>query len=220
MTLGTTIRPLAAAAALLAAGSSQAAIQVFTDEASFLAALSGLVASTDSFDDLLPGQSYDGPLARSAGSVGYTAATAPTSPILYGAGSPSDAWLSSNNASDFILFDGFSTPVYAVGAYVFGSNIAGEFSPTGLTAVRVTNTLSEQSVQFKVKASTSNYFGFLSDAPISLFEVKAFYGQRNVTWPTVDDLTLAAAVPEPGAWALMALGLAGLGFARRRRTAA
>ena len=35
----------------------------------------------------------------------------------------------------------------------------------------------------------------------------------------VDNLTLAAAVPEPSTYGLMALGLAGLGFAARRRKA-
>ena len=217
MRFGTRLRPIAAAAALLAAGSSQATIQVFTDEASFLAALSGYIAATDSFDDLVPAQSYTGPLGRSAGSIGYTASTAPDSPILYGAGTPTDAWLSSNIATDFILFDGFSTPVYAVGAYVFGSDIAGDFSATGLTAVRITNAASEQSVQFKLRADTSNYFGFLSDSPVSLFEVKTFYRGSNVTWPTVDDLTLAAAVPEPGTYALLIAGLAAVGFLVRRR---
>ena len=220
MTFVSTFRPIAAAVALLAAGSSQASIQVFTDEASFLAALSGYIAATDSFDDLVPAQSYSGPLGRSAGSIGYTASTAPGSPVLYGAGTPGDAWLSSNNASDFILFDGFSAPVHAVGAYVFGSDIAGDFSATGLTAVRVTNASAEQSTQFTLRAATSNYYGFLSDSPISLFEVKTFYRQSNITWPTVNDLTLAAPVPEPGAWALMALGLSALARARRRRAPA
>jgi len=214
MTSASTLRPLVAVVALLAAGSSQAAIQVFTDESSFLAALSSY--ATDTFDDLMPGQAYDGPLSRSAGSIGYSAWTTPNSPTLYGAGSGSDAWLSSNNAADFIVFDGFSMPVYAAGAYVFGSDLFGEHSSTGITAVRVTNEAAEQSVKFKFRADTTNYFGFLSDTPLVSFEVKTLYGQRNVTWPTVDDLTLAA-VPEPGTYAMLLAGLAAVGFVVRRR---
>ena len=214
MTSASTLRPLVVAVAILAAGSSQAAIQTFTDEASFLAALSSY--ATDTFDDLMPGQAYDGPLSRSAGSVGYTASTTPNSPTLYGAGSGSDAWLSSNNAADFIVFDGFSVPVYGAGAYVFGSDIFGEHSSTGITAVRVTNEASEQVVKFKFRADTTNYFGVLSDTPLTTFEVKTLYGENNITWPTVDDLTLAP-VPEPGTYAMLMAGLAAVGFLARRR---
>ncbi len=215
MTFGTSLRPLVAAAVLVTASSSHAAIQVFTDEASFLDALSSY--ATDTFDDLMPGVGYDGPLARSAGSIGYTVSTTPNSPILYGAGSGADAWLSSNNAADFIVFDGFSAPVYAAGAYVFGSDLIGEHSSTGITAVRATNEASEQVVRFKFHADTTNYFGFLSDTPLSSFEVKTLYGRNNVTWPTVNDLTLAA-VPEPGTYAMLLAGLVAVGFVVRRRS--
>ena len=212
MTLSFALRPLAAAA-LLAAGAAHAAVDVYNDEASFLAAIGSY--ATDTFDDLIPGDPYDGPLVRSAGDVGYTVSTAPTSPILYGAGTVGDAWLSSNNAADFIIFEGFSTPIYAIGAYAFGSDIAGGFQPTGLTAARVT-TAEGQTVDFTFRAGVDNYFGFVSTSAITMFEVKTFYGDRNVTWPTVDDLTVAA-VPEPGTYAMLLAGLAAVGFMARRR---
>ncbi len=216
MTFTATLRPLAIAAALAACASAQASVQVFTDEASFLAALSSY--GTDTFDDLLPGTGYEGPLSRSAGSVGYTVTASPTSPILYGAGTEDDPWLSSNNAKDFITFANFGTAVAAVGAYVSGSDIAGLPFAGGFTAVRVTTT-DGKTVQFERQASASNYWGFLSDAPIVSFEVKTFYGRRgDPVWPTVDDLTLAP-VPEPGTYAMLLAGLAAIGFVARRRRA-
>ncbi len=217
MELGFVVRPLALAAALLTAGASQASIQVFDDEASFLAALASY--GTDSFDDLMPGEGYDGPLSRSAGSIGYSVSASPASPILYGAGTAEDAWLSTNNEADFITFSGFSVPVVGVGAYVFGSDIAGLPFVNGITAVRVTTQGEEVEVEFERQATPSTYFGFLSSTPIVSFEVKTFARRSQDTWPTVNDLTLAAPIPEPGPWALLALGLATVAFVGRRRAA-
>jgi hypothetical protein len=208
------LKPLAFAAAIAAAGSAQAAIDVYFDEASFLAAV--VNAATDTFDDLTPGAAYDGPLMRSVGSHSYTVSTSPDSPVLYGAGTAGDAWLSTDIASDFIVFDGFSPGVTAVGAYVFGSDSAGEFLQRGLTAVRVSNGV-DTAVEFQFRAGTATYFGFVSDTPLLSFEVKTLYGQNTAIWPTINDLTLAAAIPEPETYALMLAGLAAIGFMARRR---
>jgi hypothetical protein len=208
------MKPLLVAAMLAAAGSAHSAINVFTSEASFLAAV--VNAATDTFNDLTPGMAYAGPLNRSAGAYSYSASTTPNSPTLYGAGSAGDAWLSSDAAADFILFDNFSPNVTAIGAYVFGSDIGGQFLQKGVIAVRVSNGV-DTDVEFKFQAGTTNYFGFVSDAPILSFEVKSFYGQRTVVWPTVNDLTMAAAIPEPETYALMLAGLAAVGFMARRR---
>lgn len=216
MPLGATFRPLATSA-LLMAGSAQAAIEVFTDEASFQAALGAF--GTDSFDDLLPGEPLDGPLSRSAGFIGYSVSASPNSPILYGAGTEEDPWLSTNNEVDFITFSGFSVPVFAVGAFVFGSLENGLPFENGLTFVRVRNEGEESEVAFRSRATTSTYFGFLSTTPITSFEVKTFARRTADTWPTVNDLTLAPAIPEPGTWALMVLGLVAVGSWASRRMA-
>lgn len=208
------LTPLALAA-LLAAGAAQATVDQYSDEASFLAAIGA--SATDTFDDLSPGVGYTGPLVRSAGDVSYTVSTAPNSPILYGAGDANDAWLSSNNRKDFIIFEGFSQPVYAIGAYAFGSDVNGLFKDGGVTAARIT-TAEGQTVSFTVGADVDNYFGFVSTSAITMFEIRTFSLSNNGTWPTVDDLTVAA-VPEPGTYAMLLAGLAAVGFVARRRNA-
>lgn len=210
------LHTIALAAALTAAGAAQASIQVFEDETSFLAALSSF--GTDTFDDLIPGAATDGPLTRTAGTVGYTVTASPNSPTFYGAGTEADPWLSTNNAQDFVTFSGFSLPVLAIGAFVSGSDIAGLPLAGGFSAVRVT-TADGTAVEFERRAGVDNYWGFLSDSPIVSFEVKTFYGRRSdPVWPTIDDLTVAA-VPEPGTYAMLLAGLGVLGFVARRRSA-
>ena len=208
------LRPVVIAAALFAAGAAQASVDLYGDEASFLAAITNY--GTDTFEDLAPGTGYAGPLLRAAGSVGYTVSTAPTSPILYGAGDAGNVWLSSNNYADFIIFEGFSQPVYAVGAYAFGSDVSGAYKSGGLTAARVT-TAEGTTVDYTFRAGVDNYFGFVSTSAITMFEVKVFSSANNTVWPTVDNLTVAA-VPEPGTYAMLLAGLAAVGFMARRRS--
>ncbi len=211
----TTLRRLALAGWLTTAGASQAAITVYTTEASFLAAVTA--AATDSFDDLLPGQGYDSPLARSAGSYEYSASAGPDSPRLYGAGSAGDAWLSTNIATDSVTFSGFSSGVSAAGGFFFGSDIAGEFLRRGSITVTASDASSSASrtVNF---AQQGNFIGFVSDTSlVSMTVSSSFRSTRTPVWLTVDDLTLATPVPEPKTYAMMLSGLAVLLFLARRR---
>lgn len=207
------VRPLALAALLAVSGASQAAISVYTSESSFLAAISNW--ATDTFDDLTPGVGFSGPVTRSAGSISYDISASPNSPVLYGAGSTSDPWLSTNNAKDTITFNNFSAGTYAAGAYFFGSDIAGDFLQKGLVVVKATDA-DGTVTNFKLKAPTSTYFGFVSDNQLSSLTVRVVSAQNNPVWPTVNDLTLAA-VPEPETYALLLSGLGIVGFLARRR---
>ncbi len=212
----TRLKPLALAALLLGSAAAQAALTVYTSEASFLAAITG--EATDSFDDLTAGANLgSGPLSRSAGGYTYDVGAGPTSPVLYGAGSASDAWLSTNNATDTVTFTNFGAGVYAAGAYFFNSNIAGEFLRRGsvtITATDVDGTVT----QTKFLPTTGNYFGFVSDTSLlSLTVSSSVFNPNTNVWPTVDDLTLAGAVPEPQTYAMFLAGLGVLGFLARRR---
>lgn len=64
-------------------------------------------------------------------------------------------------------------------------------------------------------ASTVRFFGFTSDAAFNSVEFRGVandgYGLDNVAFGS------AVAVPEPGTLAMLGVGLAGLGFLRRRR---
>lgn len=211
--LRSSLRPLALAALVAASSAAHAELTLYTDEASFLAAISN--AATDTFDDLAPGVGFDGPVQRSAGIVSYTVSSGPNSNILYGAGTVGDPWLSSNNARDTITFDGFSAGTYAAGANFFGSDIDGNFLQRGVVIVSATDT--DGSLQtFRVRASESTFIGFVSDEALTSLSVRVLSLRNNPVWPTVDNLTVAA-VPEPGTYAMLLAGLGVLGFLARRR---
>ena len=121
----TRMKIISAAALLLAASAAQADITVFTSQSAYLAAAGN--TGVDTFDDL-PIDALDSPLNRNAGSYAYTASSVGVSPILYGAGTGSDNWLSTNNRNDSVVFSNFSSAVRGVGGFFFGSNSAGGYA--------------------------------------------------------------------------------------------
>lgn len=214
MQLSQMLKPLAAAALLALSAGAQAAITVYTSQASFLSAIGAYVVET--FDDLTPGTATPaGPLSRSVGGISYDVASSPNSPILYGAGSLADPWLSTNNANDRITFSSFSPGVYAAGAQVFGSDVVGDYLARGLVVIRASNGIDTET-QFSFRAPQATFFGFVSDSPLTTLEIQMFSSDANPVWPTVNDMILAA-VPEPETYALMLAGLAAIGFMARRR---
>ena len=57
----------------------------------------------------------------------------------------------------------------------------------------------------------------VNDIAVTSFLIASdFSGVNGSTWAVWSDHTPSAAVPEPGSLALLALGLAGLGFSRKR----
>lgn len=211
----TALRPLAFAAAFVAAGAAQANITVYTTEASFLAAISNF--ATDSFDDLPIGSTNleSSSISRTAGSISYTASVGADSTLWTG-GTATDVWLTTNAAADVVTFDNFSSGVYAAGGYIFGSDISGLFLRRGSVTVTATDASGTTTVT-KRFAKEDNFFGFVSDSSLSSVTVSATSGRRAAVWPTIDNLTLAAAVPEPETYALLLSGLAVVGFIARRR---
>jgi hypothetical protein len=211
------LRAVAAAALLAFGASAQAAITVYDDEASFLAAL-GVAAQVDTFDDLTPGANLgSGPFMRMAGSVMYEVSAGPDSDVLYGAGTAGDAWISTNLASDLLTFTNFAPGVFGVGANVFGSDIAGDFLQAGLLVARATDSMGS-ALEFQFRPTTSTFMGFITDSgTITSFTVQSFY-RSTVVWPTVNNLTVGV-VPEPGTVAMLLAGLAIVGaIARRQRS--
>lgn len=210
-----------AATALFAGAQAQAALTVYTSQAAFDAAVAALMpalSGTDTFDDLVAGANLgSGPLARAAGGIGYNASAGPDSDILYGAGSPSDAWLSTNIATDTLSFDGFAPGVFAAGMNLFNSDIAGAFLRRGNITLTATDSEGSSSATISLlQMSTASFLGFISTTEISSLDVTSA-ARRATVWPTVNNLTLASAVPEPETYLMMLAGIAAVGFVAGRR---
>ncbi|UVW26922.1 PEP-CTERM sorting domain-containing protein [Massilia sp. H6] len=187
---------------------AHAQITVFTDRAAFLGAVGA--AGVDTYDDLSV-ELYAPTLQRMAGAFDYTVSAGQG---LYGAGAEGDGWLSSNSPFDRITFSNFSSGVVGLGGEFFGSNLLGQFTPgttiilTALDGSSITWVLPESEI--------SSFVGFVSPSPLQSVVVGTF-GEGY--WPTANNLTLAAAVPEPGAYGMMLAGLGVVGWCRRQRRA-
>ncbi len=208
------VKPLAAAALLAVAGASQAAITVYTTQASYLAAVSA--SGVDTYTGFSIVGSTPSPITRSAGPYGYTASVTTTS--FFGAGTTANPWLSTNTASDSITFGTFTGGVSAAGGNFFGSDIAGAFSAGNVTLV-ATDSLGATSTQTIVGATTSSFLGFVSTGLMTSLVLSAVQPTPNFLWPTTDNLTLgvAAPIPEPQTYAMLLAGLGFVGYMARRR---
>lgn len=211
------LKPLALAALLAVASTSQAAITVYTSQASFAAATSA--PGVDTYADFSITDSTPSPLTRSAGAYSYTAAA--TTNSFFGAGTTANPWLSTNTANDAMTLSTFSAGVQAVGGNFFGSDLNGLFKTGNIT---LTATDASGSVtQTIVGASVSSFLGFVSSGAMTSLTVASVQPAGQFLWPTLDNLTLAksavAPIPEPETYALMLAGLAATAFVARRRRA-
>ena len=208
-----------ALAASFAAASAQAAITVYTSQASFLAATSGLVG-VDTYNDLNPTEPLNGPLARIAGTFSYTASVGPLSNFFPALNNGVDIWLSTNNSGDTITLSGFSGGAAAVGGFFFRSDVDGQATLAAATITIVaTDSFGSTVSRAQINPAVNSFLGFVSNGTIS--SLRVFVGVEQVgtpdVWPTINDLHVAAAIPEPQTYALMLAGLGAVGFMARRR---
>jgi hypothetical protein len=206
---------------LASAGSAQAAIQVYTTQASYLAAINA--PGIDSFDDLDPSNALDTPQTRTPGAYQYTVSVGPSSNFFPAGTLGGDVWLSGDDPTDTITFDNFSPNVRGLGGFFFRTGLDGQLTTVDATFNFTATDASGAYSLPLVNPSTTSFIGFVSTGPLS--NVKAWVGVEGfgVTdlFISANDLTLGAAapIPEPETYALMLGGLALLGAAVRRKKA-
>ncbi len=188
---------------------ANAATAIYTTEASFLAAITGL-PSTYSFDELAP--VVVGPIAYTGAGFSLSATT-PVAFFNY-AQPGGDVWISSSRNGDPITFTMSGGNSYAFGGYFFSTNSAGDANGASVTVAANDGTVAATG-----PSTPSSFIGFVSDAPISSVVVSVS-GEMGVNFPTANNVTLGA-IPEPSSLGLVAVAaLAGVMTRRRNTTAA
>ncbi len=194
---------------LLAAGltalsaSPFAATTVYSSSASFLANVQP-GSYTETFTGLA--NPATGPVSFSGSGFSYSA-SAPSDIYLEG------GFLGANQVAETLTIAFTGGNVSAVGGNFFATNISDAFQSVAITLKLSDNT----TVIFTPTSAADSYRGFASDLNITSLTVSAAGASL---YAGVDNLTVGvSAVPEPGSWALMGLGVAGLLLARRRATA-
>ncbi|MFM7120977.1 MAG: PEP-CTERM sorting domain-containing protein, partial [Gammaproteobacteria bacterium] len=110
----------------------------------------------------------------------------------------------------------FGVSGYSMGGFFFVTDVNGALA-AGTINVSINGGPFQQSAEFLVTGSATNFFGWVSTngTQISTFQVVTGGSQQ---WPTVNNLVLAQAapVPVPGSLGLLSVGLLGTFSARRR----
>jgi hypothetical protein len=182
---------------------------IFTDQATFVAQLDGLFLFDD-FSGLAFGVPPLDPIVFSEN--GFSATASAVDSAVDGNGTDdglfnSPGVLSVNSGSDALRID-FSPNTTSVGGNFFSSDF--DFNPQALELTFELGDGTTTSVP-----SGSGFVGFTNLAGISSLTIDGLDGGLTPNFPAADDLWVGAAIPAPGAGALLAL--TGIASLRRRR---
>lgn len=213
-------RAALAAAALLALASPDASAMVFLNNQAAYNAAAPTAVLTEDFE--ATGQPLDTQLFAgfSHNGVSYLGLAGTPAPNVWiaspgytnfgaGVGTTTSKILTANGDESFVV-----TFASVVSAFGFDAYFNG-LGPTTLTVFNGSNVI--DSLTTPGALDFKGHLGVAGDGSITSFTwVTTSGGQLNTG---IDNLTTAQAIPEPGTWALMALGLATLAGAARRRNA-
>ena len=212
-----------AALSVALAPATAAAQQTFTDFGMFAAALGS--RAVDTFDTLTPGEQI-GPLARAAGTYGYTVASTASAPFdrLFALDNPTasgDVWLSLEDAVGSLTFTGFGAQILGIGGAFFATDLAGAASATPIR-VQATDVMGNSIDEILAAPTADAFFGVRFDHAVASLTLTATSDDPIFFFATVNNLVLAEAraVPEPqAAWLITAGIVLVLAHARRQRRA-
>jgi len=167
---------LFATVAFLIAGFAPAAT-VYTDEAEFLAALSGPFF-LEEFDGYTYGSYSEASLVLGPDANGFSCTITPwpEGDLLYSG----DGNMSTNRAGDALRATFTGTPVYATGGWFFAGNISGDYINQPVII-----TLSDGTVHQFTPANTTTFRGFIADVPLTFINIEAPTDPATA-WPTMD----------------------------------
>jgi len=195
---------------LLAGSPAQAGVIYAGDLPGFIAATTGPVL-VETFDGIAEG-SLPSPLA-------FEKFNATADNELYGVTTEEpDRWLSTNIGTDILQLTFIVDYIMGAGGYFFPTDFGGLVVPGD---VRVTFLGADPGTWTLTNPDPTVFLGYIAGAPITGITIEALTQEQDPggfgQFPTVNDLNHT--VPEPGAMALVGLGLVVLsGLLRRRRT--